>query len=1181
MQTTTGTQMALGELLRYHREHPIYMEPAQDKFTQKELADLLGGYHDSVISRMERGENIPKSDYIERFIEVLNLPPDKASELRAVHQRELGLPLTSSFHRREDWGTAPDVSIFYGRQSELADLEQWVVTDRCRLIAVLGMGGMGKTTLVTKLAQQIKDEFAYVLWCSLLNAPPMSEFLSNALKFLSDQQLIEISDDPGQQIAALINLLREQRCLLVFDNAESILQPGGRAGYYREGYEAYGQLLQQVGRSAHQSCLLLTSREAPKELTPLASSTAPVRALNLIGLAQSDSRHLLQDRHLVGDETAWELLTQLYAGNPLALQQVSANIQDLFGGDIKTFLKEITNTVFGDIRFLLDQQFDRLSELERDIMFWLAINRESTTLPELKEDSVRPVNLGELIEALESLRRRSLVEKAGVGFSLQNVITEYLTDRLVQQVCEEVMTQQLDLINSHALLKATAKTYVRETQERLILKPMAERLVTIYSQQELQERLKNLLDAIRTKSPYKSGYLGGNIINLLRYWGWDISGFNFSHLAIWQAYLQGVHLQDVNFASATLAKSVLTEAFGSIFSVVFNPDGKLIAAGTANGEIRLWQVADGQTFLICRGHTDWVRSVAFSPDGHSLVSAGNDETIRLWDVNTGQCFKTLQGHNGRVKSVVFSPDGHSLVSAGNDETIRLWDVNTGQCFKTLQGHTSPIYSVAFSPESGMLATGGEDRVVRLWDVNTGQCRNSLLGHSAEVLSVAFSSKNIVASGSADQTIRLWNANDGQCFHILQGHSSWVRSVTFSYDGFTLVSSSDDGELRLWRISTGECLRAWNGHFGLIRSVDLDPKGHILVTGGDDQAVCLWNADTGQCLKKLQGHSNEIRSVAFSSDGYTLASGGDDRIVRIWNTRTEKCITTLKGHTKRIWSIAFSPNRDILASASEDQTIRLWNVNTGQHIKTLEGHTGWVEPVAFCPSNSNILASGSDDRTIRLWEVNSGQFFRVLRGHTRQVWSIAFSPNRDILASASEDQTVRLWNVKTGRHIKTLEGHTNWVLSVAFGPTGRILASGGRDQIIKLWDLNTGKNIKTLQGHADSVWSIVFNSDGETLVSASYDQSIKLWNLNTGECLKTLHGHSHRIWSIAFSPTDSTLASGSGDQTIKLWNVKTGECLKTLHPDRPYERMNITGVTGISESQKASLKVLGAIEDTAT
>ncbi len=132
--------------------------------------------------------------------------------------------------------------------------------------------------------------------------------------------------------------------------------------------------------------------------------------------------------------------------------------------------------------------------------------------------------------------------------------------------------------------------------------------------------------------------------------------------------------------------------------------------------------------------------------------------------------------------------------------------------------------------------------------------------------------------------------------------------------------------------------------------------------------------------------------------------------------------------------------------------------------------------------------------------------------------------------------------------------------------------------MRLWEVDSGKSLHTLQGHTNAVCSVAFRPDGKTLASCSYDQTVRLWETRSGKSLHTLQGHSHWVTSVAFSPDDKTLASSSYDGTIKLWDIRTGECFKTLRSDRPYERMIITGVTGVTDAQKATLRVLGAIED---
>ena len=174
------------------------------------------------------------------------------------------------------------MDVFFGRTPELATLKQWILKDRCRLVAIVGIGGIGKTDLSLKLAKGIQEEFEYVIWRRLLNPPSVEKILADLIEFLSNQQEIKLPDGIDAQISRLLHYLKEHRCLLILDNAEAILQGGERARQYREGYEGYGQLFQTIGESDHQSCLLVTSREKPENI--LEGERMPVRVYDLRGL---------------------------------------------------------------------------------------------------------------------------------------------------------------------------------------------------------------------------------------------------------------------------------------------------------------------------------------------------------------------------------------------------------------------------------------------------------------------------------------------------------------------------------------------------------------------------------------------------------------------------------------------------------------------------------------------------------------------------------------------------------------------------------------------------------------------------------------------------------------------------------------------------------------------------------
>lgn len=334
-------------------------------------------------------------------------------------------------HQRQDWGEAIDVSIFCGYVAELATLKQWVEQDRCRLVTVLGMGGIGKTTLAVKLAEQVQDEFKYLIWRSLRNAPPVKDLLTELILFLSNQQQVDLPETVDSLISRLMEYLRSSRCLLLLDNAESLLRSGERAGRYREGYEGYGEFLRRVGDERHQSCLVLTSREKPIGLTAMEGKTLPVRSLQLTGLRQSAGQEILKAKGLVEAEDEFRKLIERYTGNPLALKIAATTIESLFDGDVSQFLGQGT-IVFGDIWDLLDQQFNRLSALEKQVMYWLATTQEWVTLPELLEYIAPKVSDRELLEALESLQQRSLLQKHSASFSQELVIKKYMTERYKQ-----------------------------------------------------------------------------------------------------------------------------------------------------------------------------------------------------------------------------------------------------------------------------------------------------------------------------------------------------------------------------------------------------------------------------------------------------------------------------------------------------------------------------------------------------------------------------------------------------------------------------------------------------------------------------------------------------------------------------------------------------------------------------
>ncbi|MEB3216716.1 MAG: NB-ARC domain-containing protein [Nostocales cyanobacterium 94392] len=1099
-----------------------------------------------------------------------------AEDYRLKNRRDTEGTEERNKRKRRDWGEAIDVSTFYGRNEEVNRLEKWILTDNCRLVTVVGMGGIGKTALSVKLAELVEDKFDYLIWRSLRNATPVNELLSDLIGFLSSEHQIVLANSLDKQIGQLIDCLRNSRCLIVLDNLESVLDCEQKSGSYRGGYEGYGQLLRCVADTRHQSCCIVTSREPPKGFSARQGDNLPARMLTLKGLSYQECQLILAQKGLSTSATQVNKLVECYAGNPLALKIAATTIEELFDGDIADFL-EVDTIICGEILDLLDQQFHRLSILEKQIMYWLAINREWVSLKDLQSDIIDAVKTRDLLAALEALQSRCLIETQSGKFTQQPVVMEYvIIEELIEQVAQAIYHNEIQILNKFALIKAQTQDYLRNAQIQFILKPLIDKLFSFWVTKEIiQSHLNQLL--LQLQSSPKPGYAAGNIINLLRQLDIELNNYDFSNLNIWQANFQGINLQQTNFANCNLQKSVFTNSLGSILAAKFNPTGELFATAIEN-QIYLWDVDNIRKLHQLEGHTGWVRAIAFTPDGKILASGSHDSTIKLWNVETGQCLQTITGHTSNIQSLAFNRDGTILASGSNDKTVRLYDIPTGQCL-ILQGHTNNISFVNFHPFDEKLITASTDNTVRLWNIQTGECLQIFNIAINWLLAIAIShdGKTLV-TGSDGNAVKFWDIETGECIKTLPDYSSCVWSIAFSHDDKFIITGSEDNTIKIWNVETGECLQTLREHQQRVWLVDLHPDNQRLLSISEDQTIKLWDVSSRRCLKTLKGYSNWILSLAFSSDGQTLASSSQDGKVRLWDMQTGQCNSILTGHDKIVSSVAFAPPHlpDChLASGSDDNTIKLWNPD-GECSKTLQGHDDWVYSVAFNPQ-VNILASGSRDRNIKIWDCRTGECLHTLVGHEGRVKSVSFSSNGTLLATASDDKTIKIWNVNNQTCLRTLTGHQDKLDCVVFGPNGKIIASTGCDKSIKTWDSNTGELLHTLPAHSRRIRMVVFSSDNRILASCSDDGTVKLWDAHTGNHIRTLSGHDKAVWAVAISPDNNILASGSEDQTIKLWFLKTGECIQTLRCIRPYEGMNIHNIIGLTTPEKTVLKSLGAVE----
>ncbi|HEY9827619.1 MAG TPA: ATP-binding protein [Stenomitos sp.] len=322
-----------------------------------------------------------------------------------------------------------ELPVFWGRDAELLQLEQLIIHRPNRLVGIFGLGGVGKTVLVMQLIQKIEAQFEFVIARSLRNTPEFESFLESILSILQGDTFTRLPPRLDDQVSLLIDYLSKHRCLLIFDDWLSLLEPQNGLRSYRAQYEFYGFLLRQVSESKHKSCVVITSRETPHGLAFKDNQSFPVSSLSLSGFTLEDGLAYLQEMNLSATQQDLEKLLWRYSANPYALSVVSKTIKNIFDGNVANFLSK-NMIIYGEIRQLIEQQFERLSNFEKNVIYNI------TNITDLQPDAICPLNELEesldwsntslLIESLESLYHRSFISWQGKGIAVPQILKEYI-----------------------------------------------------------------------------------------------------------------------------------------------------------------------------------------------------------------------------------------------------------------------------------------------------------------------------------------------------------------------------------------------------------------------------------------------------------------------------------------------------------------------------------------------------------------------------------------------------------------------------------------------------------------------------------------------------------------------------------------------------------------------------------
>lgn len=968
---------------------------------------------------------------------------------------------------RHDFGNWVGEIQLLGRDRELQQLTEYLISNQARIVGIIGITGIGKSCLCEAVVRRLANQFPVILCRSLRSHISFRDILNRLINLIEpENSLATASLDDMLQTA--LQLMQQRQCLLILEDFDAIAQDGHTA---QQEAELYQQFLQRVSH-LRTSCVLVISRFNTAILNLAFWQQA--QSLFLSALSPQASQQLMA-RH--GDLPPVSLLHEIqtyYAHHPRYLTAVAQQVHQTIAGSWPYFWESLSSRLLQSIHHCLEADYNHLNPVEQDVMHWLIVAAKPLPIDYLQSHLPRSAAQTDLIHIVSKLRDRAFIqivnsttqETNSVPFYVPSAIwQDFILQRLLNQLVEELYTGHFELLHQLPMRSAQDPAAVIQQQIDQLTMPVLHRLQELYgSIHQLRQRLKTLLEQVCARQLEARSYTVGNLINLCQAAAVSFDALDFSDLDIRNADFCQVSLWNCTGCYTRLRNCGFAIPLAGSVKLALDGIGQHLAIGESSGQITIWQVETATP--IRRFNDAEIHSLAFHPQQPILACGTALGFVCLWHWQS-QSDPTIivrKIHDAPITALSFSADGEMLAIGDRNGRTFLWFAPF-QANSTLQelpmlvadqlsDRQAAIRHLTWSDDGQRLASS-DSYTALVWERSTNTTTQISDPNIDRIRSLIFEDNNLYAAVSDRTSLRLWSLEPTLLLATVEPEAT----ITHAYLWRTQTSSPTlylvyikDDQL-IFKTVNSELDEIANAAVELNTPLTVSGDGQRLAAMPNAHSIHLWqmpsaSVPTASVVQRWQGYSCPVQSYAFNPTAKLFAVGNRDGSVRVWDLDTLRCCHVFQASHTRICAIAISPDSQYLASSDMNGRLWLWSLASDQPAQSLEGHRHEIEALAFHPSQPQ-LASGSTSGTIRLWHTSRGTTQHTFC-HRVGITHLIFSADGKHLISGDRQGLICVWDLDQHQLLTDIQAHNSAIEYLGFTPSGRLI-SAGRDHTVRLWD----------------------------------------------------------------------------------------------------------------------------------